>query len=262
MPELPDLHIFAKNLTPRICHRPIASVTVFNRSKVSALSSVLEGLLVGQEIDAIERDGKELRFVLSNDQAFHVHLMLAGRFSLTPWDALHRVNAKILTIGFEDNEHFVISDIMGKAKVTLNPPPSKVPDALSDAFTLAYLTKMAQKKSTMNLKEFLVDQRIVKGIGNAYVDEILWKANISPKSVVGKLPADALEELYAAIPWILEDAIVQLERLKPDAISGEERSFLRVHRPKTFYMDDGQPIINETVAKRTTYYTPAQRLFV
>lgn len=262
MPELPDLHVFARNLTPRVCGRPIASAAVFNHRTVNILSSVLEDQAIGQTIQTIRREGKELLFTLSNGQAFSVHLMLAGRLALVPWTQLHAVNAKLLALGFEDKEHLVISDIMGKAKVTLNPPPSKVPDALSEAFTLDYLAQMARKKSTLCLKEFLVDQRIVRGIGNAYADEILWKANLSPKSLAGKLPPDALADLHAAIPWILLDAIEQIQRLRPDIISGEERSFLRVHRPKTFYTQEGQPILNEEIGKKNTYYTPGQRLYV
>ncbi|HML47909.1 MAG TPA: DNA-formamidopyrimidine glycosylase family protein [Clostridia bacterium] len=262
MPELPDLHVFAGNLTKRVCGRPIASATVFNPRRVSALSSALEGLLVGQTIEAIEREGKELRFSFSNGQAFCVHLMLLGRFELVPREKLHAVNSKILALGFEGGEHLTISDRMGQAKVTLNPEPSKVPDALSEAFTLDYLTRIARKKAALCLKEFLIDQHIVRGIGNAYADEILWKANLSPKSLAGKLPPDALADLYAAIPWILLDAIEQIKRLKPDIISGEERSFLRVHKPKTFYTQEGQPILNEEIAKKSTYYTSSQRLFV
>lgn len=261
MPELPDLTLYARNLKTRVHGQEIVSADVFTPAKVNLPQPAFADALIGARITDITRNGKELFFLLSSGEQFAVHLMLFGRFDLAPTAELFRINAKAMAIGFAGGTALSLSDWKHMAKVTVHPPKPAVPDALSDAFTLPYLAGMAQKKATMNIKAFLIDQKIVRGIGNAYVDEILWKAGISPKSFAGKIPPEYLEKLYDAIRWVLEDAIAQIERISPDIIAGEERSFLRVHNPKRRTTDDGEPILCEEVAKKRTYYTASQRLF-
>ena len=101
---------------------------------------------------------------------------------------------------------------------------------------------------------------IMRGIGNAYLDEILWKANIS-RIYVGQIPPEALSELYAAISYVLTDAIENILRLTPDSISGEERSLLRVHSPTKTRTDEGEPILVKDIVEKRTYYTRKQRRF-
>ena len=88
---------------------------------------------------------------------------------------------------------------------------------------------MIRQNSSKIIKEFIIDQNIIKGIGNAYADEILWKAMISPHSTSGKIPEEVVMELNRAIPEILKDAIQKIKEISPEIISGEVRSFLKVH---------------------------------
>ena len=262
MPELPDLTIYAKNLRKLVQGKDITSANVFNLSKVNATADAFAKALVGSQIISIERNGKELFFSLSNHKVFSVHLMLNGKFTYMSMDEVHGIFSKIICIGFADGQALVVTDFKGMCKVTLSPPRVTVPDAMDPAFTFEYFQRMTRLKSSMNIKALLIDQRIVRGIGNAYVDEILWKADISPKSTAGKIPVENLRVLYDAIHWVLEDAIEQIERISPDIISGEERGFLRVHNPKKKTTDDGEPILCEEVARKRTYYTQKQRVFL
>lgn len=262
MPELPDLCIYARNLRKRLLGREVAWAEVFNRKKVNVTPEAFKLATVGHTIQSIERDGKELFFAMSGGQVFSVHLMLCGRFSIVPMDQVHATFSKIVTLGLSGEEALIISDPRGLCRVTLNPPRTAVPDALSPAFSFAYFTKMIAKYPLMGIKAFLIDQKIVKGIGNAYVDEMLWRAKISPKSTCGKIPQEALEALYDAIGWVLDDAIEHLEDLTPDSIAGEERSFLRVHQPKKKFTDEGEAIQVEEIDKKRTYFTASQRMYL
>lgn len=262
MPELPDLTVYAKNLRPQVCGKPIACADVFNRAKVGVAPETFRQTLVGQCVSSIERDGKELRLTLASGDAFNVHLMLFGRFSLLPWLDLHRVNSKIMAIGFEDGQALAVSDPKGMCRVRWNPPASTVPDALDPSLTPERFQQMLRAKSGMNIKALLIDPKIIRGIGNAYVDEILWRADISPKSIAGRIPPDAAARLYAVIGATLRDAIEQIEHISPHIISGEERSFLVVHQTRTKETPDGDPILCEEIAGKRTYYTPNQRLFI
>ena len=188
MPELPDLHIFSENLKKRILNKNIASVTVYSPNKIDT-PDLLCKKLTGTNIQEIVRDGKELRFLLENNNCFSVHLMLNGRFHVSNWEDTQCIKSKIIALFFEDSQSLVISDFQGLCKITLNPRPSEAPDALSSLFTLRYFSDVIKKNAWKNIKAVLIDQHVVRGIGNAYVDEILYKAEISPESVSGKIPA-------------------------------------------------------------------------
>ncbi len=262
MPELPDLQVFSMNLKKQILNKPIVSVTVNNSRKMNVPAAVfVNGVLYSNIVDIV-RVGKELHFHLSNGNAFSVHLMLHGGFNLSSVEEIGSIKYKILSIAFEDNSALSVSDFQSLCTVTFNPNKSKVPDALSEKFDYKYFTGAVKRKSIMNVKAFLTDQNILKGIGNAYADEILWKANISPESVVGKIPDEALSGLFSAIGDVLRDAIGNIVKIAPDIISGEERSFLKVHNRKKTETDEGETILVKEIATRKTYYTKKQKLFL
>ena len=107
-----------------------------------------------------------------------------------------------------------------------------------------------------------IDQSIVRGIGNAYADEILWQAKISPKSAVGKIPDYVIEELLASIKSVLTEAVEEIKKISPKIISGEVRDFLRIHHPDRSESPTGHRIIKQQVASKTTYFTAEQVLYI
>ena len=261
MPELPDLQNFSKNLKKRISNKRITVVEVFNETKMNADINTINSILLEQKIVDIVRDGKELYFQVDNDNVFSIHLMLNGRFDICSITDTSSIKYKIISIGFEDEQALVVSDFQGLCKITFNPTVKNVPDALSNDFTLDYFLDAVNKNKRKNVKAFLINQDIIKGIGNAYADEILWEANISPESTVGKIPEENLKELFHAIIFVLKNAIDSIEKISPDIISGEERSFLKVHNSKKLQTDDGDEILIKKIASKTTYYTAKQKLF-
>ena len=112
------------------------------------------------------------------------------------------------------------------------------------------------------MKPFLIDQSILRGIGNAYVDEILWHARIAPRSTVGRVPDHVVDNLLTSIRTVLTDAIEEIKRRKPKTISDGVREFLRVHNPKRSESPTGHRIMTERVASRITYFTQEQVLYV
>ena len=265
MPELPEMQIISDNLKKMILDKNISSVKVYNTHKINAPDQFCKAL-TGTSIKDIVRDGKELKFLLTNDNCFNVHLMLNGKLSICPQNEVDKINGKISALFFEDPPAdaiaLTIADFQELCKVTLNPRASTAPDALSDTFTFEYFSGALKRYRMKNIKAVLIDQNFVRGIGNAYVDEILWKADISPESVAGKIPEDKVKDLYQAIPLVLNEAIQNIKKISPDIISGEERSFLQVHHPAKKYTDNGGKIIVKTVASKKTYFTNKQKLYV
>src|SRR5205085_1546075 len=111
--------------------------------------------------------------------------------------------------------------------IALDPEESDVPDALSPKANTAFWTNVLQTRAT--IKNVLLDQKIVRGIGNAYADEILWTARISPFSIANKLPVSAIRALSSATKKVLKHAIKQIAKKEPGIIGGEVRDFLVVH---------------------------------
>lgn len=262
MPELPDLEIYKGNLQKRLVGRKIASVKGDYPRKINVPVKLFESALAPTEIMDIVREGKELHFLLSNGAVLGVHLMLSGRMVLAPADEVKAMKQKIASVYFDDGEALAFLDGSRWLKASLNPPKSRVPDALSEAFTLQYFLQTAAQRPRVGIKALLLNQQCIRGIGNAYADEILYRANISPLSMVGKIPKDALADLYEAIPEILKDAIEQLKIIAPDAISGEERGFLKVHNPDKTHTDAGEKILYARVEDRGTYYVGNQRFYM
>jgi len=146
----------------------------------------------------------------------------------------------ILELHFEDDSGLALTDWQRMATPTLNPEPRDAPDALSKKMTSAFL-KQQLYSTRSTIKNLLLDQHIVRGIGNAYADEILWNAGISPFSVSNKIPADKITILANSIKKVLTLAEKQILKTHPDIIRGEVRDFLLIHHQKKQTALRGQP---------------------
>jgi formamidopyrimidine-DNA glycosylase len=261
MPELPDLEVFKENVYKKLTSKRLVSVNVYNHQKVTTPQGVLLEELKGRELTAINRYGKELFFDFKEGRIITAHLMLNGKISIVnDANAAANIKFKIFSLNFE-KESIIFSDMGGLCTIKYKPVSDGVPDALGTDFTLKYFINIARKKANVNIKAFLINQKVVKGIGNAYVDEILWCARISPHSKVGKIPEEVMVELYNAINTVLKEAIISIKAIAPNIISGEERSFLHVHNKSKKQTETGFPIIIERIASKTTYFTEEQILY-
>lgn len=256
MPELPDLTVFAENLHRWLRGKKVNAIQCGNK-RLLAEEEALRAAVSGMAVERVDRSGKEVAFTFSNKTRLLVHLMLAGRFVLT--EEPDRLHDRMLTLQFEDGPSLVITDPKGLAKVALNPQPGAAPDALE--VSAAYLREKAAAKPRTLMKAFLIDQAVLRGIGNAYADEILWVARISPKAAAGSIPGEVMDELVAAIRRVLTEAIEKIRTVHPDIIGGEIRDFLLIHNPQQAQSPTGHPIRKEKVASKTTYFTDEQMLY-
>jgi formamidopyrimidine-DNA glycosylase len=260
MPELPELTVFADNLGKRIIGKKIVSANYHREKRLNVPLKEFAGALQSAKIKKVERVAKEICFHLDNGSFFSVHLMLKGGFLLTSGQEVEELPNLILSVVFEDGSAMAVTDPKGLVTVGLNRrPAAEIPDGL--AVTEEYLASMFKKQPKVLVKPFLIDQAKIGGIGNAYSDEILWLARISPKSQVGKLPPEAVKALVQAIPAVLNEAIDEIRKRRPDALSGEIRDFLKVHGPAHKVSPTGARIIKEQIQTKKTYYTDEQVLY-
>ena len=233
MPELPDLEIYKENLKSKILNKKIIGASVLKPQVLKQLSeSNFNRKTVGKTVKNIERQGKFLVFNFSSKEKMVIHLMLYGQLQWVKTTEKKSADA-CLILEFKDNSlRFV--DGTAWMKVTFDSKEiDKVGlEPLSVEFTKEKLQKILKKKRLGNVKERLVDQKLIAGIGNAYVDEILWKARIHPARVASLLKNNEIKSLYQAIPKILREAVGEVRKRLKGEVSGEPRDFLAIHRKK------------------------------
>lgn len=257
MPELPDLQVFSSNLDKKLAGKTLKKLTVVNSKKLKTPAAKLKKALEKQELTKVERVGKELHFNFKNGSVLGLHLMLRGQLFLFEGTNEHKYT--IIELLFDDDTGLALTDYQGQATPALDPEERDAPDALSDEMNYTFLKDALQKKAV--IKNVLLDQHVIRGIGNAYADEILWKAGISPFSISNKIPGNKIKELAKAIKSVLKNAEKQIRKSNPDIISGEVRDFLNIHNSKKKESPSGSAILHKMVASRKTYYTNEQELF-
>jgi formamidopyrimidine-DNA glycosylase len=256
MPEIPDLNIFSKNLSKRLIGGTLIQIDVPVPRKLKVPEFALKEAFEGQKLIGITREGKELHFAFESGHVLGLHLMLHG--TMYWYDGKNENRFTIAELLFSDGTGLAITDWQKAVIITLDPKPTTVPDAMD--MPHGYLNT-ALKKILHPIKTVLTEGKIVRGIGNAYVDEILYEAKISPFSIANKIPEDKIEVLTGAIETVLTNAENHIMQNFPDTITEKERDFLQVHRPKQTLTLAGENILKAEINKRKTYYTESQELF-
>ena len=221
MPELPDIVVYIESLEKRISGSTLERVRVASpfllRTAVPPLSSV-----EGKKVVELRRLGKRICFGLEGDLWLVLHLMIAGRLHWYDERAKAAKGRSVAVFEFSTGsltlteagtqKRASLHVVQGEAELEhLNPGGLEVFDATLKQFASA----IREKNHT--LKRALTDPRILSGIGNAYSDEILFAAQLSPFTLTQKLSDDEVKRLFAAIKSTLTDWV---ERLRGEAAKG------------------------------------------
>ena len=133
--------------------------------------------------------------------------MLRGKLS---WAEDKVPSNTLLELVFGNGNRLALTDQQYNARVTLNPPQTNVPDAVSKDANLQFWKDHLQSKAT--IKNLILDQKVIRGIGNAYADEILWQAGISPFSISNKIPPAKVNALSKSVKKVLKNAEKQIRK--------------------------------------------------
>jgi formamidopyrimidine-DNA glycosylase len=259
VPELPDLAIVADALHAALTGRSVVHAEAPAPLAVRGTPAELSAL-VGQELRAVRRRGKFVLFDLARDR-IAINAMLTGRFQLAAPDAKRPPNtAVVLTFGerpapprdraawtkgapwapgdaLEAEVRYRDPSQMGKVYVLPAGVTRAVagledadqgPDADDPALTLE-IWRERIRKHPGELKSLLRNQAFVAGIGNAYSDEILHAAKLSPFRKRASLAPEEIDALYHATRTTLEHAIEVLRERVPPTFEKQVRDFLAVH---------------------------------
>lgn len=201
MPELPDITIYIEALKERIqgqkLERILIAAPFLLRTAVPPLSAV-----EGKKVVALRRMGKRICIGLEDDLWLVLHLMIAGRLH---WQEGRKGSKgqRVATFQFE-NGNLTLTEAGSRKRTslhivageeglrTLDPGGLEVLDTTLDRFTTVL------RSVNHTLKRSLTDPRLFSGIGNAYSDEILFEAKLSPFAQTQKLTTEEIEQLFAA----------------------------------------------------------------
>jgi formamidopyrimidine-DNA glycosylase len=190
--------------------------------------------LVGRRIVDVERRGKFLLLTMDSAAVLVIHPMLAGRLRYgAPLGRARKRDALVLDLADGHELRYHDARDMGKIYLThdLNEIPTYAtlgPDATDPGLTLEIYQERIRGHRA-EIKRVLTNQSFVAGIGNAYADEILWRAEVYPFRRRTDLDAAEMERVYHAMHAVLTEAIKTLRRRVGEAIDVEVRDFLMVH---------------------------------
>ena len=235
MPELPDLEVIREYLAPRLAGVAITAAEVRRPLVVRCLlGGDPANHLVGRHVVEVRRRGKFLVLPLDSGTWLVINPMLAGRLRYGP--PLGRDRARdALVLALADGHELRYHDAKDMGKVYLVDDLAQVPtlpelgpEATDPALDLEAFRQRLRRHHG-EIKGILTNQTFLAGIGNAYADEILWRAELYPFRRRPSLDEKEVARLYEAMRATLAEAIETLRGRVGDAIDVEVRGFLAVH---------------------------------
>jgi formamidopyrimidine-DNA glycosylase len=241
VPELPEVEALAQDLAGRLKDRAIARVDIAAFSALKTFDPPLSALH-GSFVDGVTRHGKFLDISASGLHLV-VHLSRAG---WVRWrDEVPKLPPKpsnkspiAARVVLDDGSGLDITEAgtQKRLAVYVVRDPNDVPgiprlgpDPLDDAFTIEVLRDILTDAGRAQLKGVLRNQSTIAGIGNAYSDELLHAARMSPFKPASSVTDDELATLHGAIRGVLGDAVERSRGLAAADLKGEKKSHLAVH---------------------------------
>lgn len=213
MPELPEVETVRRGLEKLILGKKIASLDIRYPKMIKTDLDQFQKELPGQLVKSMGRRGKYLLFYLT-DKVLISHLRMEGKYFYYPDQVPERKHAHVL-IHFEDGGTLVYEDVRKFGTMELLAPElldayfvSKKlgPEPTEQDFDLEIFRGFL-KKSKKPIKSHLLDQTLVAGLGNIYVDEVLWRAKVHPSRTSNSLSAQDARKVHDQTIEVLRQAV-------------------------------------------------------
>jgi formamidopyrimidine-DNA glycosylase len=218
MPELPDVAVYVEAIEQRVVGRRLDAIRLTSPFVLrTALPPIAEAQ--GKRVVGVRRLGKRIVIELEGDLFLVLHLMIAGRLRWLPPGARPPARITLATFAF-DTGVLVFTEAGTKKRASLHLLQGSAALAVfdrggvevQDTDAASFAARLRQENHT--LKRALTDPRLFSGIGNAYSDEILHRARLSPLALTRKLSAEDAERLFSSAKAVLTE---WTERLRRDA---------------------------------------------
>ena len=202
MPELPEVETVRRGLLKIATDRKITAIDVLYGKTITNDVEFFRQSLIGQTIKTVDRRGKYLLFRFSNHLTMISHLRMEGKYFNLPEGEEPRKHTHVV-FHFDDQTKLCYNDTRKFGRMTLVKTGEEMqvaglktigPEPTTDSLTIEYLTEI-MSKSRREIKPFLLDQSKVAGLGNIYVDEVLWMSQINPLEPVNHLTSEKISQL-------------------------------------------------------------------
>lgn len=215
MPELPEVETIRRTLLEHVRNLRIEEVKLIWPTAVSGWKDkTFEELVIGRRIKTINRRGKYLLFMLDADLTLIAHMRMTGHLYYYP-EHHHELEKHTHVVFRLERGEVHFSDMRKFGRIQAIPTPlcfdesslrKLGPEPLTDEFTPAVLKERLAKKKVF-LKAALLDQSVLAGMGNIYVDEALFQAGLSPGRKTDTLTEEEILRLHQAIQNVLQAGI-------------------------------------------------------
>ncbi|MFY9823146.1 MAG: bifunctional DNA-formamidopyrimidine glycosylase/DNA-(apurinic or apyrimidinic site) lyase [Thermoanaerobaculia bacterium] len=270
MPELPEVEVLRRSLEPHLVGDRIVRVEVRNPALREPVETArLRRSATGRDVVALRRRSKYLLIDLTDERTVAVHLGMSGRLTLAgggePLEPHEHVAFHLRSgrrLRFRDPRRFGLVLALETAKIAADPHFSHLGvEPLEEGFSGAVLAQAAVGKHGP-VKAFLMDARVVVGVGNIYASETLYRAGVHPARSVARISAARWDRIAASTVAVLSQAITQGGTTLNDFADGEGRSgYFQVSLAT--YDREGEPCLacggavrRIVQAGRSTYYCP------
>ena len=245
MPELPEVESLVTFLTELGAGRVIKRVEVASLSALKTYDPPVDALH-GKVFAGATRRGKFLQLRTEDGPWLVIHLSRSG---WVKWrDSFPKGPTKLnpkgplaLRVKFEDGAGFDVTEAATEKRLAayvvrdpmdIEHVATLGPDPLDEGFTVEVLRSLLGSAGGGQIKGVLTDQRVIAGVGNAYSDDALHLAKLSPFKPANKLTADEVATLHAALVGVLSDAVERSTGLAASEMKSEKKGGMRVHGRK------------------------------
>ncbi|HYB90893.1 MAG TPA: bifunctional DNA-formamidopyrimidine glycosylase/DNA-(apurinic or apyrimidinic site) lyase [Candidatus Binataceae bacterium] len=273
MPELPEVESLRRILSRTAVGRTITGARIARAPLRRHVTADFADAIAGRRIERITRRAKYLMIELDGGASLLVHLGMSGslthrdgRFDSAGLDPRHDHVEFRLDDGsrlvFNDPRRFGIVKLVPRAKLAAVAELRGLgPEPLSRSFNAGYLAAKARGRRVA-IKNLLMDQRVVAGIGNIYASEILFRAGVRPARRCGRIKRAEIERIAGAVPVVLREAIGRRgttfrsyrdSRGRPGSFAERLRVYGREGKP---CYTCSTPIKRVVVGQRASYFCP------
>ncbi len=265
MPELPEVETVRRQLDDRLKGRVIRDVIVYKVGREKPLGKKFATAVVGSRLSGVERRAKLLIFKLDDGRSMLGHLKMTGKFLFVPKDYKSNKHDRMLFVLDKGKEHMVWSDVrmFGYLRLVNERELAKVLEAYGPEPLVTSASELAERllrPKTRKIKQALLDQSTIAGIGNIYADEACHRAGVRPTRRLSTLTADERLRITTEVKKVLAESLAQKGTTANDYVdtTGERGGFLEFLK---VYGRDGQPcrkckslIKKITLGGRGTHY--------
>lgn len=214
MPELPEVEVLRRSLEPRLVGRRLEAVEVRDRRLRVPIPRTFARALAGRRVERLRRRSKYLLIDLEGGRTLVIHLGMSGRLTLAPAAAPSEPHEHLRfrldrggVLRFRDPRRFGLALVVPTATLEANVHFRGLgAEPLAPGFDGALLARLARRRRGP-VKSFLMDGRLVVGVGNIYATESLWRAGVHPARSVARISRARWDALARAVVEVLEHAI-------------------------------------------------------